>query len=877
MIKDPSWALIGITRDHEGDKIRWDIVPSNRSDELDDDWQDGIVSNYLVSHPVITIAENDGGGFEFTLTNEPSDPTKNILSEEFNLWRKIHSTDVYTGAVKIGMFVEVGHNGWRDRVTEGRITEILPHNDNTVTIRCADFNSILGQQGQSIFRSYIGGRVSDELARGNWNTSAEKLEITVPDEAVVQRAEWGVPTLEELTATTDYHLIYDNSYLTLNPGLKVDETLVDNVTTEFDTTGNVSFVLRRYYSTPSLATKSAKITMEVRVMTNKETYTYSKRLEFVTESGYRFDTVIFSDMIVPSSDYTIDIRFKDLWVSVPSEAWTVRFEVQSNTNSVNVKGSLSGKTSIKSMAGLVYKTATGSQSGTRYTLSSVDGYTISSDLYLERFREMHARISYSTGRVPVSSIQTLLAQAGGYDVQNNTSGDYNPSVREFRVGGGYLLDYMKVLSDISEDGTRCRAFRVHAERLATPVIHFGNRDRQPQLPSFSVAYGDYAGQEGTVRLQMMSHVPAQTMINRPSQIMARTKVQIGDDVLPMMVTVTDWDAETSRNLGTIQYAQGDETSEFADTVSQAWGALRNNNIWEGSATVSGIYTNLIGYSGAGATVAITDPRVGMDGYLAVVKSVVLDYNRQTTMITYGNLGEQYGNKIKDAGNMALFGAGRAVDVGSLDTLYSTQYVRVVSDVPVKVGNVPKHVVKTLYTGSVITDFIPVMVVGSSFKITVRWRTLLGVEGHFVEWFSHPDWITSNDDLQTITADYVPLGTHLIKFKTFYTGKEHIKTLTLFVNPASYVAMNLRLPDAERNGIVNIDDDRVKAIVYPNGDRALISLVVKADPDGYYTTEPNAITQVVYNNTTHLIPEALRPDLYKGQALVVNLDVPVDKS
>ena len=147
-------------------------------------------------------------------------------------------------------------------------------------------------------------------------------------------------------------------------------------------------------------------------------------------------------------------------------------------------------------------------------------------------------------------------------------------------------------------------------------------------------------------------------------------------------------------------------------------------------------------------------------------------------ITYGNLGPEYGNRLKDGSAMALFSAHRVADASSANALYATQYVRIVSQAPIR------H------------------------------------------------------------------------------------------NPP--IVNKMRVPDAETvdSGVVEISDDRLNIILYPDNKRALVCLTVRATND-YYTSSPNAIASVIFNGVSHLIPEDLRPDLYKGQTLIVNLDVPID--
>lgn len=744
-------------------RIYWDVPPER-----------------IRTQPVADIAENEGGGFEFTLTNDYEDPTGNVLSEMFGLWN-----DSSTGPLRPGMFVALSHDTWQNRVTEGRISEIIA-GDRTVTVRVADFNSLMGTQGQTLFRNYHGGYVSNKYHKGAWNAGTSKLEVlnipalsTVPSSAVL----WGVGDKRTYSSRgyTDRSFYLRPKYTTLNDsnGPIITEAVYSSAADpDFSVVKRIN-LRYRYAGTIIVGQNYMSYGFKVHTSITDGTKT-ANRYEDVRMTGTTNHTVknlTFNNLDM-SGSLTITIRVYDFWsdARVNCGLDVELFNVP-NATTWEIDRNVSGSIANYEEGITDYRNVTGSLSDTKYVIDSVSGLTsIDPNLHFIPFlADKHAKASYTTGTVMLSSVLESMANGIGYSPDNRSTGDI--TLKEFRAGGGYLLDYMKALCDLSPDGdaNACRAFRGRGEPGAVPVLKVADRSKVPTVADHKVMYGNLGNSSD---MCILRHSPAQTIIERPSQIIARTKTALGDDPVPLIITMTDWDTEGVRNLGTVKYSEGEEMSSIGDTVRKAWASFRANNVWEGMVTVSGVYPNLISDAGRGMTMSLTDPRYAMEDLKVLVKSIRLDYGQQTTEITYGNLGPEYGNRLKDGTAMALFSAHRVADASSANALYATQYVRIVSQAPIR------H------------------------------------------------------------------------------------------NPP--IVNKMRVPDAETvdSGVVEISDDRLHIILYPDNKRALICLTVQATND-YYTSSPNAIASVIFNGVSHLIPEDLRPDLYKGQTLIVNLDVPID--
>lgn len=742
-------TVIGITRVNTAQREYFDVPDSLK-----------------VSQPVVTIAENDGGGFEFTLTNDMDDMAHNLVSSSFSRWVYQNGTPAPAGPIKIGMFCTVSHNTWMDRVSEGRISEIIV-GDHTVTIRVADYNSILGKQGLSFFHNFHAGYMSDHVVSGFWDGVESKLKINLPPDVSVASgaADWGVKTIVNSASGTKSSMpctgvIKDlDGYSVLNFTFQTSLYPDGSATTNGYTYVDISI---------SDGTHNASQTWKSPI------YYHNRLHQWKTFDG----SLQFSGFFYGQITVTIGVRFQrstsgsPIFV-IPDEYNTTVHLANSPGSTINDSGGVKNNLSLaSSYTGILYAQAEGSTSGNIYTISTIGEAVPTEALYNAALASISGRISYISGSTNVKTVQANLGAAADMTVDDTAVN--NATIKSFRVGGGYFLNYLKVLSDISSNGVDCRAFRVYSDSGTVAILRIGNRSLNPvATPAYSVCFGDLEGDAGVPRIQMLRHSPAQTMVDRPTDVIARTSIQSEDDILPMIVTITDWAAQSERDLHTIEYNEGDETSTFGDTAARAWGSLRVNNRWEGRVTASGIYPHLIGVYGAGQTLSIHDPRSAMSGHKVVVKAIVLDYNQQTTEITYGNLGQEYGNSLLDGKTMALFSANKVADASSPDALYATQYVRIVT--------------------------------------------------------------------QTVTP-------------------------ILSVNTA-------RVPNAEHNGPETINDGRVNVITYPTGNRAIFTLVVKATAT-LYTASPNAVASVIFNGVTHAIPAALRPDLYRGQTLIVNLDAPI---
>lgn len=730
----------------------------------------------VVSAAIMEMAENSGGGVNFSITNPYETGAASPLSPSFAGW-----SDSSTGALSIGMYVRFEMEGsFDDYLMDGRISEIVAK-DRTIAITVADLNSIMGKQGLDVFRNFVSAYVSNEIAAGSWDGSDSKLKIHLPAGVTVNAgaAEWGIPEEHTFSKTLEPQktISWNRGSITMD-GAPISEVVA--------TSGSdASFV----------AVKRIKAAIQHRgYMSIGQSYTnYGYSVDLIVSDGVTTNvkTVSISYTGTPSSQYsTVDLDLDNMslsgGVSVSLRAYNF---YSSGSNSIvgfyikfNIYGmggattSVAGTTYAGSLTNLEqgiteYRTvSSGEQIGSTYRVDSITGVSsIDASFFLPSLASRHARISYATGKISTTPICNLIADANGYIYDNSrVSGGNQVLLSEFRTGGGHMLGYLQVLCDMTPDGNLCRAFRAvqHAPGT-TPLISFGDRTRSPGSPEFNICYGD-TGPALPNRLQMLEFEPKMTIRDRPSESMVRCIRSIGGAKIPIIAVMRDDTSAKRRTFPTIEMAAGTDMSDFPDAVSKAWSGIKSNDAWEGVVTITGIHVGLISpVTGRGVTVAIHDPRYSMADYRALVKSVVLDCENQTTTVTLTNHGEKYGNAIKSSGTMALM-AGNAVTDDAAKSLYATQYVRLVTDTTVPLG------------------------------------------GNMM-------WVN-------------------------YTGGD-------YELPAEGVA------------------------VYPGGARALYYGVFQAT-DTYYTSTPNAVYAITINGVTLSIPESRRPDMYKGQTLVVNVDAPI---
>lgn len=731
----------------------------------------------VVSAAVIEMAENSGGGVAFSITNPYEDSAASPLSPDFSGW-----SDNSTGKIGIGMYVrfEMEGSSIDGYLMDGRISEIVAK-DRTIAITVADLNSIMGRQGLDVFRNFVSAYVSNEIAAGSWDDSESKLKIHLPAGVTVNAgaAEWGIPEERTFSKTHEPEKIISWS----RGSVKMDGVPISEVVA---TSGSdASFI----------AVKRIKAAIQHRgyLFLGYETTNYGYSVDLIVSDGVTTNvkTVSISYTGTPSSQYsTVDLDLDNMGLSgsvsvslraynfySSSSAAILRFYIKFNVYDIGgTSTSVAGATYAGSLVNLEqgiteYRTvSSGAQIGSTYRVDSITGISsINASFLLPSLSSRHARISYATGKISTTPICNLIADANGYIYNNDhVSGGNQVLLSEFRTGGGHMLGYLQVLCDMTPDGNICRAFRAvqHAPGT-TPLISFGDRTRSPGSPAFNICYGG-VGHDLQNRLQMLEFEPKITIRDRPSESMVRCVRSIGGAKIPIIAVMRDDASAKRRTFPTIEMAAGTDMSDFPDAVNKAWSGIRSNDAWEGEVTITGIHTGMISHiTGRGATVAIHDPRYSMNDYHAIVKSVVLDCESQTTKVTLTNHGEKYGNAIKSSGTMALM-AGNAVTDDAAKSLYATQYVRLVTD-------------------------------------TV-----------------------------------IPLGGNMMRVN--YTGG-------YYELPAEGVA------------------------VYPDGSRALYYGVFSAT-DTHYTSTPNAVHAIRINGVTIPIPESRRPDMYKGQTLVVNVDAPI---
>ena len=732
----------------------------------------------VVSAAVMEMAENSGGGVNFSITNPYETGAASPLSPSFAGW-----SDSSTGALSIGMYVRFEMEGsFDDYLMDGRISEIVAK-DRTIAITVADLNSIMGKQGLDVFRNFVSAYVSNEVAAGSWDGSESKLKIHLPVGVTVNAgaAEWGIP--EEHTFSKAHEPekyiswdLWHGGSITMD-GVPISEVVA--------TSGSdASFV----------AVKRIKAAIQHKgYLFGQVDTNYGYSVDLIVSDGVTTNvkTANISYTGTPSSQYTtVDLDLDNMSLSggvsvslraynfySSSSATILGFYIKFNVYNVpgastSVAGAPYAGSLINLEQGITeYKTvSSGEQIGSTYRVDSITGISsIDASFLLPSLSSRHARISYATGKISTTPICNLIADANGYIYNNDhVSGGNQVLLSEFRTGGGHMLGYLQVLCDMTPDGNMCRAFRAvqHAPGTA-PLISFGDRTRSPGSPAFNICYGDI-GHDLQNRLQMLEFEPKMTIRDRPSESMVRCVRSIGGAKIPIIAVMRDDASAKRRTFPTIEMAAGTDMSDFPDAVNKAWSGIKSNDAWEGVVTITGIHVGLISpVTGRGVTVAIHDPRYSMNDYRAIVKSVVLDCESQTTKVTLTNHGEKYGNAIKSSGTMALM-AGNAVTDDAAKSLYATQYVRIVTDTVIPLGG-----------------------------------NMMGVN---------------------------------------YAGGD-------YELPADGVA------------------------VYPDGSRALYYGVFPAT-NTHYTSTPNGVHAITINGVTIPIPESKRPDMYKGQTLVVNVDAPI---
>lgn len=662
----------------------------------------GHYGHYLTGAPVIHRAENQPGSATFTILNVGSDPTMDmpsVISEEFNRW-----AGGGKGAVTCGMYVLIRNNDHNAFTTvfTGIISDIQLNGD-TITFTCADGNARLDKAGSDLRRNYRslgsdgGGngwfdayvdpdRPEGENVYGLLNVAADD-----GSKVTVTSVGWTVPTDHTERIGTDWKPITMHNGFPHIFYVPVDfETGVWSFSVPFGTPqygyhGSVTVKVDlmdadgRVYSASATGSNANPSTMQYHVSDSKP-------------SGY-WRGVLGVPVMIPDAITSSVISVKYSVVSYNSTSYF------SNASPPTGSGIRTDYDSVVQWDELTMGIAG------HWADVTVDG-----KVYQRFYPDLQSRFNaepsskrmyatYISVAVDVTDIVSNLCDAEGYgysyrsDLPATTA-----NLSLFRVGSGFIGDYLRKLCDVRTDDGRNRTF------IATgmgPSVYVGTRYTAEDDPLFAIAYGGEDMSAHTVPASVLetfrfaNFTPNKTLRHRANKVTYFATLNNESETISFPVTITDRLNGGNRAGRVIEAMSDGSVSSELEAVQGAWNRLTDNAIdqWEGTVTlpmsveVRKYMSQFIGdgneatldmdatHTGSGVPVVIYDNRYGFDGLRAKVRQMEINYPECTVTLTLNNYSVQYSSDVSDSvAQTVKMGASNGAEESAL---WSKQYLSLI--------------------------------------------------------------------------------------------------------------------------------------------------------------------------------------------------------
>lgn len=460
--------------------------------------------------PVVNVSENSAGSTTFSILNEYGATTqRSVLSEFCKLW----SSGRTWGPIKLGHYVQilrVREDGMTEPMADGFISTISPDSE-TVRVEVTDRNGFLAKQGATLRRNYYGGSRDTSLFPAGYSNGLFADLSGMPAGGIIDGpVYWSVPeTLSIASKGESYFLslsIPSGSGLLFTWHLSQSGIYI---------LGKVTFSIWRASFSGSPDTTFSAV---LRSGTITKTVTKVIVMDYMAITDVSFDF----GMTDLGDDFDIE-----LYASGGGTSFRMKYQTGIAGSKLSLMGGdweslYAPANDITTLIqGYNWARATGNMLGSNWIPTEIFGLTdiTTSDLYTPS--ENRVRISYvmMTGQSTLDVIESMAWSLGFIPlIDSSELAASETQVDIFRTGGGYALDYMQKLTDISSSTGRMRSFRTRG--YTTPVLAVGTRhigaDSGP-----GIRYGtDYVGGNGEV-LNLSSFSPKVTMKNRPSMAVMR--------------------------------------------------------------------------------------------------------------------------------------------------------------------------------------------------------------------------------------------------------------------------------------------------------------------------------------------------------------------
>lgn len=615
--------------------------------------------------PVIHRAVNRAGDFSFALTVGSSNP----ILDSFDGWKDGSGGPADAGAVTWGMYCTVTDAASGALMADG-IISTLRMQERVLQVECADWLAVLGSQGGDIRRNfYADSVVRDTDAR--WEEDAIRSTFADDEVPMTETAQFAVYSPVEHARSNYSHLIYYGRYD--SPGPRT-------VTWAIDSTGlsQIRRILNLQLRYTQM-TGTPKVEADVTAVLNGVSRTQHISLHGnmgTAEGSISFD---FGSVDV-TGGATLSITAA---ISDPHSTM-IGLYVYEGENPLS-GDSVDGSSACLScrLDAYTWKQADVSVAGQDLVISSIDGVSSIDESLLQPDASGRVRCTYSTGEIQTGEIMRQIGERLGFSsTVMQISSDNDPKVAQFNTGGGYALDYLTLVADITDKEGRGRSFCAVGN---PPVLNIGSRRLSSDSPQHRTVYGCVDTSDPDIcDVIMYAYSPTLTMKNRPSRAVYRGERSNpgGENRGYMILVVSDPKLLNSRGLYTDTLISSSGVSDIGSAAAAAWSEIsKDPEEWEGELTLSGIVPSMIDssgqFAGSGIVIEVTHPLSGQTKKRFAVTEVVYDYNQVTTKLTLTNHSMRYASSIPDTVALAVQTSAQVANGN--EALSRTQFVSVKTD------------------------------------------------------------------------------------------------------------------------------------------------------------------------------------------------------
>ena len=619
--------------------------------------------------PVIHRAVNRAGDFSFALTVGSSNP----ILESFDGWTDGSGGPADAGAVTWGMYCTVTDATSGALMTDG-IISTLRLQERVLQVECADWLAVLGSQGGDIRRNfYADSVVRDTDAR--WEEDAIRSTFADDEVPMTETAQFAVYSPMMHTGSSGAHMIYDANRS--SPGPRTVTWQIGGSHSQIRKITGMRFLWQNM-SDIGVTDCNAVITASLNgiSVTRSVLFNYEPPIP-----GRAYVTLDFDFGIVDTREgakltITADTDSAGLFTL---GIYVVGGDGVLDGDAIDGSpGSLQG-----TVEAYVWKQADATVAGQDLVISSIDGVSSIDESLLQPDASGRVRCTYSTGEIQTGEIMRQIGERLGFSsTVMQISSDSDPKVAQFNTGGGYALDYLTLVADITDKEGRGRSFCAVGN---PPALNIGSRRLSSDSPQHRTVYGCVDTSDPDVcDVIMYAYSPTLTMKNRPSRAVYRGEQSNpdGENRGYMILVVSDPKLLDSRGLDTDTLISSSGVSDIGSAAAAAWSEIsKDPEEWEGELTLSGIVPNMIDssgqFAGSGIVIEVTHPLSGQTKKKFAVTEVVYDYNQVTTKLTLTNHSMRYASAIPDTVALAVQTSAQVANGN--EALSRTQFVRVRAD------------------------------------------------------------------------------------------------------------------------------------------------------------------------------------------------------